>query len=479
MADLHYTDTKKIVVSRLVEDNPAIKHWSPPLKVHKIPPDPNLLDDVMRFKKTWIGRFYEKNLKKYPLILKLSNALWRKFHPTYTRIRLTLCSPSACAWRPIVKLVDYVNSSNLPSIQVFETEKIDTPPPRVVPSEERALASPHSFYEFPPIYVAELSNARACGGSNLVLMADSVICHDLYDFARDYTSEELHGRHVIDPKNKRVRLLRHDTKPVHIPVAAVFLDACSSNYAHWLTEVLPRIAVFCSLGQYKRVPIIVDDGLHPNIMESLSFIVGSDREIFTLPVGRAIDADTLYITSVAGYVPFERRKTKLGEHSHGVFSSRAFHLLDKKLLRFQDRTPFKALPKKIYLRRNSTLRNVVNADEIERMLVRCGYTIIDPENLTFFQQCALFRSADEIVGPTGAAFSNLIFARPDVRVQIFISNYVEHNYWYWQNMALASGKTVRYVIGNLAEGEAGVHGNYYIDSRFLFTTDSQGTDEPW
>jgi len=438
----------------------------PTVKIRKVESHPGTSDIVTRLKKSWFGRFYLEHLKQIPLIRKLVIAAWRNLYSTYARHMIHRLSPQARRWRPIVKLADYVNASNISSIKVFDPERIDTPPPVVIPPEDQAyLVSPHDYYEFPPIYVGQLSDAQVYGMTNLVFMRDAVICHDLYDFERDYTSEELYYRHVIDAKKKRMRLLRNDATPEHIPIAAAFLDACAHNYAHWLTEVLPRIAVFCSLEQHADVPIIVDDDLHPNIMESLALVVGNDREIITLPAGRAIKVDVLYVTSVTGYVPFERRNTKLVGHSHGRFSAFAFDQLRKQLLPFAVKLPHQDFPRKIHLRRKSWGRKITNANEIEVLLVDNGYVIVEPEKLTFLQQLALFCSVDEIVAPSGAALANLIFTRSDTRVHILIGKYDGTSYWYWQNMACASGKQVVYSFGELSDSQSTIHSDFMIDSK--------------
>lgn len=448
------------------EDGAAMTGLLPTVKIHKVAPHPGAPDIVTRFKGAWIGRLYVDHLKQSPLMRKLVIAIWRNFYPTYARYIIARLSRVSRRWRPVVKLADYVEASNIQSIKVFDAARVDTPTPKVAPAEDQVyLVSPHNYYEFPPIYVAQLSDAQVYGGTNLVFVQDTVICHDLYDFERDYTSEELHGRHVIDAKKKRIRLVRNDRTPVQMPVAAAFLDACAMNYAHWLTEVLPRIAAFCSVEQYANIPIVVDDGLHRNIMESLALVVGSDREIITLPVGRAINVGILYITSVSGYVPFERRNTKLAGHSHGLFSSLAFDWLRKRLLSFGDKLPLQDFPRKIYLRRKSGGRKITNANEIEELLVDNGYVIVEPEKLTFLQQLALFGSVDEIVAPSGAALANLIFARADARVHILIGKYDGTSYWYWQNMACASGKQVVYSLGELSNSQSTIHSDFVIDSK--------------
>ncbi len=427
-------------------------------------------DIVARLKGAWIGHFYVNYLKHISFVRWLAIWIWRTLYPFYVNyMAIHYAGKKAKRWSPLIKLDDYVKRRSIKTIKVLDAVRVETPVPQVIPAEDQEyLFSPHDHYDFPPIYVAEISNAMVYGGTNLVFTHDAVICHDLYDFERDFTSEELHGRHLIDAKKKRMRLLRHDVAPEQIPVAAVFLDACAPNYAHWLTEVLPRIAAFCSEKQFASIPIIVNDGLHQNIMESLYLITGPQREIITLPVGRAIQVDSLCITSVAGYVPFERRDDKLSEHSHGLFSSSAFDLICKSIFAFTEKLPPQNWPEKIYLRRNSGARKVINATELEKILIAKGYVIVEPEKLTFLQQAMLFSKAKEIVGSSGAALANLMFAPSNANVHILIGKYPNTSYWYWQNIACASEKVINYILGQVSvRDHSGIHADFTVNLQHL------------
>ena len=422
-------------------------------------------DILAHLKGTWIGHFYVNHLKQISLVRWLIIWIWRTLYPFYVNhMAAHFAGKTAKRWSSLIKLDDYVKTRSVPTIKVLDAVRVETPVPQVFPAvDQEYLSSPHDHYDFPPIYVAEISNAMVYGGTNLVFTQDAVICHDLYDFERDYTSEELHGRHLIDAKKKRMRLLRHDVAPEQIPVAAVFVDACAPNYAHWLTEVLPRIAAFCAEKQFASIPIIVNDGLHHNIMESLYLITGPEREIITLPVGREIQVDVLYLTSVAGYVPFERRNNKLSGHSHGAFSPYAFGELRNQAALFAEKLPKQEWPEKIYLRRNSGARKLTNAAELERLLVAKNYVIVEPEKLTFIEQAQLFSRTKVIVGSSGAAFANILFAPSNVKIFIIISKYQNTSYWYWQNVACASGKVLNYIFGEVDGRGGGIHSGFKID----------------
>ena len=426
------------------------------------------MDIVARLKATALGRFYSSRLKQHPFVRGLVVWLWRNFYPIYVNLRISinLGKRKAKRWQPLIKLGYYTKSRGLSTIQLVDAVVVETPTPKVFPeSDQGYLESPHDRYNASPIYVANINNGMIYGGSNLILTQDGVICHDLYDFERDYTSEELHGRMLIDAKSNRIRWLLHDEVPERLPSAAAFVDACAANYAHWLTEVLPRIAAFCAEDRFRGVPIVVNDGLHRNIMESLFLVAGSEREIITLNIGSALAVDELYLTSVAGYVPFERRSRKLCGHSHGVFSPQAFELIRNQIATFAEKLPKQAWPEKIYLRRNSGARKVTNGAELEKLLVAQSYVIVEPERLTFVQQAELFRNAKSVIGSTGAALSNMIFCPSTTEISIFISKHPDTSYWYWQNMAAASGKNVRYILGNVrGESSRGIHDDFYISS---------------
>lgn len=435
-----------------------------PSKIRTIWASSGDADIVTRMRNAPLGQLYRNRLKQYKVVRGIARWVWWNLFPLYVR---------ASVWMKkkyrLTALSDYVKSGEMPICRLVDAEVVATTQPKVFPAADRScVVALSGQYRFPEIFVATIKNGTAMGGTNLVLVEGQVICHDLLDCEHDATAEELHGRALISPKAKRVRLVLRDKQPKSIPVAATFVDACASNYAHWMTEVLPRVALFCAEDRFKHVPIVVNDGLHPNIMESLSLVAGTDREVITLPVGKALAINELYLTSVAGYVPFERRVRKDAHHSHGMFSPRAFRLVRERLATVVQGGENEHLPEKIFLRRNSGVRKITNAIEIERLLVDRGYVIVEPENLTFSQQVRYFAHAKVIVGATGAGFANAIFCRSGTHVAILISKCKDLAYKYWVNMLSPIGVNFSYVLGDIVENHAyGVHGDFEINTSYL------------
>ncbi|HSL06005.1 MAG TPA: hypothetical protein VK901_21015, partial [Nitrospiraceae bacterium] len=287
--------------------------------------------------------------------------IWWNLFPLYVRLSVLMKRRY-----PLATLREYADISGTPTCKVVDAESVATAQPKVFPICDQAyVVAAQGRYTFPEIFVATMKNAITLGGTNFIVADGKVVCHDLYDFEHDYTAEELHGRALISPKSRHVRLVFRDKKPDTTPVAATFVDACAPNYAHWMTEVLPRVALFCTEERFKSVPILVNDGLHPNIMESLFLVAGANREVITLPTGKALAVDELYLTSVAGYVPFERRIKEGSGHSHGIFSLRGLELVRERLAKVTREMDTGSFPEKVFIRRNSGVRKVTNAAEIE------------------------------------------------------------------------------------------------------------------
>lgn len=424
---------------------------------------------VARLKATGIYGFYASHLKQHSLLRGLGNWIWRTVYPLYVAYVIHIATPfgkrHAKLRRRLTRLSEFAETRGIPIRRLADAARVETRIPRVFPERDRGCLAPlHDHYEFPEVFVAIMGNAVTCGGTNLIFADGEVVCHDLYDFERDTTSEELHGRAIIEPESRQIWWYSNDEAPERIPAAATFVDACATNYAHWMTEVLPRIALFCADERFRGVPIVIDDGLHRNIMESLLLVTGADREIIALPSGKALAVDQLYVTSAAGYVPFGRRSSGLSDHSHGMFSPGAFEKLRDQLSVLGRATKEEAWPQKIYLRRDSSTREIVNAAEVEKLLVARGYVIVEPEKLTFLQQLQVFGNARAIVAPTGAGLSNAICCRRGTQVVVLMAKHKNMIYRYWCNLLTPIQVQVSYVLGTIRDYRGmGIHGNFRID----------------
>ncbi len=352
--------------------------------------------------------------------------------------------------------------------EVSPPQKVLTPAPEVFPTQLAGRCpSPHDAFSFPRLYITRLQDQVVCGGSNIMQGRDALVHHDLFRTSHDYTSEELHGHMAIRPSTGKVFVFATGADDVHeeIAEAAAFTDAVAPNYAHFITEVLPRLHMFVRHAP-AHVPLVIDAALHANLQAAIRLVAGEDRPLIRLAAGQSLRVRNLWVMSVCGYVPFERRPgtSRLQDHSQGMFSPVALQSMRDTIKGALQVAPDTAAGRKVFIRRNSGYRNVINAQAVEDRLVAVGFEVVEPEKLTFAEQVALFSSASVVVGATGAAFANLVFCRPECRVVILIAELEGTSYYYWQNMASACGGRVCYVLGRIEQRHfRSIHSDFHVD----------------
>jgi hypothetical protein len=402
---------------------------------------------------------YLRKVNKY---LKL-NDINLMYHYNLT-IRLINFDKKKCL--NFLSLKKYSMTNQLLTTKIFDEVTTNIFAPKIYPKEKTSiLIRPHTNI-FPKVYLTELSNVLVRSNTSLISVGNQAIFQDLYDPVKDYTGEEINGIHSLYPKKNLIIFFDyHSFANKLFNSAASFLTAFSNNYAHWLTEVLPKIAVFCSLKKFKNIPLIIDAKLHPNIIQSLELIVEEKREIFVLSKNLKVKVKKLYELSSTGYAPIGQKNQNFNRQ--GVFSPDALRLVRNKIFAAIEHLPIKNSPKKIYLKRNSYNRILINEKEIIKVLINKGYEIIEPEKISFLQQVSLIKNAKYISGPVGASFGNLIFASLDSKINILAGAVENMPYWYWQNIALTLDLKVNYILGKINNLLYGPHSNFTIDPKLI------------
>ncbi len=414
-----------------------------------------------------IKNLYRKYFKNIGFFRSIVDFFLRKAHQAvnlFFRFKFSLSRRYS-----IIKFRDYIRANGSPVSNLVSECRAETPPPKIFPEKDSLLVRPaHPFYEFAPIQVATIQDATVIVGTNMIFVKEKIICHDLYDFKSDSTSEELHNRCSIDRKNNQITWFRKHKNRIKISTAAVFLDACAHNYAHWVTEVLPRIAAFCKQDSFNGIPIVVDDGLHINLMESLGPIVGGNREIYTLRKNESLFVEALFLVSAAGYVPFGVKSRSYSTPSQGVFSPLGLTQMRKFFMEEIEKFPKRQWPSKIFLLRKSSARNLLNENKLMLGLLERGFTPIDTNELTFLEQVQLFSNAREIVAVTGSSLVNAIFAGSGAKISVIMSKHKDMIYKYWLNMLSPLGIHLTYLLGNISSKKyLGIHSDFVISEECL------------
>jgi len=340
---------------------------------------------------------------------------------------------------PFVTEDAYADWAGAPRRVIYEAERVEGERPLVYPQGDRALFGDAPLsYAFPAVSVTTLRHVVLRGKSNMLTPPEAIVRHDLIDPALAVTPEEFYGRLMVSREHGSAAWGPGDPFAVdYLPEAAAFTDGVAFNYAHWLTEVLPRIAAFVREAP-APVPLIIDSDLHPNILRSLA-LVAPDAELYRLAPHELVRVGVLYNVSVAGHVPFKLLEQPVETIVHGLFGAQALRGAVAQVRAAIPGADAAGSRPKLLVRRNAALRRVLNEPAVEAALVARGFQVIEPERLSFEQQVAAFSGAGMIVGATGAAMANLVFCRPDCPIVVMVPRFRHMSYWYWRHMAAAAG----------------------------------------
>jgi len=197
----------------------------------------------------------------------------------------------------------------------------------------------------------------------------------------------------------------------------------NSNYYHWLYDLLPKIKLYSEIYDFKDLDHLYINKLKDWQISSLK-PMGLDKiNIIDSQKFRHIEADEIVCTDhpsyYSGYIKEETKNIPIW----------IVQWLRETFLQFEKKF---SCNDKIFIDRSSTLTahcKFINDEEISNYLINKGFTKYKTEQLNFFEQIYLFNKAKYIVGPHGAAFSNLAFCNKGTKViEIMPTNYNDLNY---------------------------------------------------
>lgn len=322
-------------------------------------------------------------------------------------------------------------------------------------------------YHFPSMNLLKLHDAVVTGASCLIGFDGFLVHHDLLDLNQQKLREEdLCRLRVLLPSKYAQGPIKNKIL-MSVDKAAIFTDSVSFNYAHWLTEVLPRVCLLSDFKEYADLPFVVDADLHVNLYRSLCLVAGEARKIILTPPECQVLIREAWCVGVAGYIPYANRRNIESKQNrsmllHGIFMPSVL----KAMVSIIKRRVEKVLPSfgsRIYVRRNSELRNLVNSQEVEDYLTGAlGFSVVEPDQMSFDEQVDAFSKADVVVGPTGAGMANLIFCKPGSRAFVFMAYNQKTPYTYWANMGHAVGVYVTCVLCDQIDHRRDVHDDFWL-----------------
>jgi hypothetical protein len=169
--------------------------------------------------------------------------------------------------------------------------------------------------------------------------------------------------------------------------------------------------------------------------------------------------EALWVSPVANVV-FQRPKAmlsseldKLTEPYHTIFHPEVLRITRDTFIGLMLEQPYDSTPEKIFIKRfpgrRYHARSIINEYAIQHKLEAEGFVSIEPSRLTFTEQIKFFSKAKYIVGASGAALLNMIWAPQGAKVIVLMNDSKVANYWYFSNIAFSVGHQLSYVLGKI------------------------------
>jgi capsular polysaccharide biosynthesis protein len=236
----------------------------------------------------------------------------------------------------------------------------------------------------------------------------------------------------------------------HYDLLAFCLSTTSDdkNIFHFIFKTLPKLEALDHISQElaKSIPLLF--GYEPTEIqkEILSFLA------LTNPVFSLGDQNNIYakqsvkIKRLLNWIDYRKSPDHAIQYVYERFQKNIEYLR-------QDH-----FPRKIYINRNdgkNANRLMVNANEVERVLMERGYVSLSMSNYSFRQQAAFFHNADSIIFEHGAAGAFLIFCNRSVHILELLSpkNCIssDHSADCYKDLCNTLGLTYQRLLGNIVQ----------------------------
>jgi capsular polysaccharide biosynthesis protein len=222
--------------------------------------------------------------------------------------------------------------------------------------------------------------------------------------------------------------------------AAILAVPGGNTYAHWLLDLLPRLALIQRAGiELSSIDYFLVNGLHLQFQQETLKRLGIPLDR-CIPVAREtklcpnhFKADQLIVPSLPRIVKDIVRwspKWPLQSIRQGLLTQS--HSLEA--------------PRRIYISRSKAkIRRVMNEADVIKVVKDYGFQVIHLETYSVAEQATLLNGADWVIAPHGAGLANLIFCNPGTKLIEFLPpNYVNINYWVLCNQL---GLAYYYLLG--------------------------------
>lgn len=307
----------------------------------------------------------------------------------------------------------------------------------------------------PRPYVGELHNVSILGGTRYVFTSDGFVLHDEQAISRsnEYGVKSPHvtrlDDHLFEYKMERARsgLVRQG-----------ILISCEhqSNYFHWVVECLPKVLIADQTLSDRSVPLLIPSGLHENLIELLELINVHNRPVLEVQPGQLYQVDKLYVPSDLSRI-LDRYQGQ-PNYAKDIVLSQRWVREAAQMVRSRYGVSSAHRKRRLYLRRgHERYRRLLNQDEVEYHLLARGFELVEVSGMDVRTQVRLFSEASEVIAPTGAAVTNMLWTPSQTRTAVLVSDHPCLNLNIWPQLAAASSTSVAQISCSRALNVTGLY----------------------
>jgi capsular polysaccharide biosynthesis protein len=276
---------------------------------------------------------------------------------------------------------------------------------------------------------------------NPILIKNGTAYYFKYEFFNSFDKINLAGGNVICHGTNNCLVKNFEIINIE---KGVFLGGnFPNNWYHWIIEILPKIVSINKELVYEKYPILVPEIIKklPNHFKLLLHFCKKRQIIYINQKYNYKISDLIFVESPCVAPPNFKaevyREHHLDYHTCELIMNSYKEELD--LIPTYPSLKFE----KIFLARKHSRTNY-NQNEIILFLENRGFKTIYAEDLSYEQQINVFRNAKIILGPTGAAWANLIFCKNKPNAIIWVPELLEDASTY-SNLARISCVNLLYI----------------------------------
>lgn len=272
------------------------------------------------------------------------------------------------------------------------------------------------------VVAGRIDNAVVHSRSTAILRGDELIMDFQGDELDAIPNELSYDPVILHRSGQRVTYLddRHSGRLRHLPEAWSLLRFNSVSFGHWMVEPLLQFICAKDLPAFQKVPLLVDEDIPPQHLQSLEAIGGGRFEIIQVRHGERIAVDRLYMALTFHFIPHHATIDQGIDPSPFVAAmdtaARLFAKAGAELDESLGKSTASTEDKLFWARRTDRYRRIDNHEVIEGYIADLGCEKHYPEQLEFSEQVRLIRAAKRIVVQNGSASAGLLLARPGTEV---------------------------------------------------------------